>query len=225
MNNLGLRPSTILMKAQPTGSRRIRKSAKVLGATLGALFALCGTVAICLIAFGAIKARTSTSKGPADVPIVPAVKASPAISADKNNGMVMPQPATNQPPHETVAADHSTIDQTSTPTLSPTPVSVPVVQNERKASVSDREFLEGKLPSADPKNTDRQLSGAVRKNLERERRQAERKRSRLEEMYQKHEISSEAYKQGEQEYKSEIEKYRSVVNAGREPKSESSDSF
>ena len=225
MNNLGLRPSTILMKAQPNDSRRTRNSAKVLGVTLGVLFALGGIVGICLIAFSAIKARSSASKGSAGVPIIPAVKASPAIPADKDNGLAMPQPATNQAHDATVAADRSTIDQRSTPTLSPTPASVPVLQNEQKASVNDHEFLESKVPNGEPKNPDRQLSGAVRKNLERERREAERKRSRLEEMYQKHEISSEAYKQGEQEYKSAIEKYRTALNGGRAPKSESSGSF
>jgi hypothetical protein len=225
MNKLGPRPSTILMKAQPNDSRRIRNSTKVLRATLGTLFALCGIVGICLIAFSVIKARTSVSKGSAGVAVLPAVKASPAIPADKENAMVMPQPATDQAHQEAVAADRSTIDQRPTPTPSPAPASMPVLQNERKASVNDREFLESKAPNAEPKNPDRQLSGAVRKNLERERREAERKRSRLEEMYQKHEISSEAYKQGEQEYKSAIEKYRTALNAGREPNSESSGSF
>jgi hypothetical protein len=100
------------------------------------------------------------------------------------------------------------------PTVSPTPASVPVLQNEQKASLNDREFLESNAPNVEPKIPDRRLSGIARKNLEKERREAERKRSRLEEMYQKHEISSEAYKQGEEEYKSEIEKYRAAVNAG-----------
>ena len=225
MNKLGLRPSTILMKAQSNDSRRIRNSTKVLGAILGALFALGATVGICLIAFSAIKARTSASKGSAGVSILPAVEASPATPADKDNRLAMPQTAANQARNETVAADRSTIDQRSTPTLSPTPASLPVLQNQQKASVNDREFLESKVPNAEPKSPDRQLSGSVRKNLERERREAERKRSRLEEMYQKHEISSEAYKQGEEEYRSAIQKYRTALNAGREPKSESSGSF
>jgi hypothetical protein len=221
MNKLGPRPSTILMKAQPNGSRRIRSTTKVLGATLGILFALCGTIGICSFAFNAIKARTSVPKGLASTPIVPAVKASPTVPADKDNGTVVAQPATNQ--SETATADGSKMDQKSTPAASPAPPSVPVPPDERKASVNDRDFLESKAP--EPKAPDRQLSGVVRKNLEKGRREAERKRSRLEEMYQKHEISSEAYKQGEEEYKSAIEKYRAALNAGREPKSESSGSF
>jgi hypothetical protein len=210
MNKLSLWPSAILTKAQPRGARRTRNSAKVLGATLAGLFVLCGTVGICLAVFSAIKARTP--KGPAGVASLPPVKG--ATPADKGDGTVTPQPAANQTGPETVAADHSTPDQSSMPTVSPTPASVPVVQNEQKAFVNDREFLESKVQNVEPKNPDRKLSGIARKNLEKERREAERKRSRLEEMYQKHEISSEAYKQGEEEYKSEIEKYRAAVNAG-----------
>lgn len=210
MNKLSLRPSAILTKVQPRGARRTRNATKVLGATLVTLFVLCGTVGICLAVFSGIKTRTS--KGPAGVASLPAVKG--AIPADKGNDTVMPQPAANQAGPETVAADHSTPDQTSMPTVSPTPASVPVLQNEQKASLNDREFLESNAPNVEPKIPDRRLSGIARKNLEKERREAERKRSRLEEMYQKHEISSEAYKQGEEEYKSEIEKYRAAVNAG-----------
>jgi hypothetical protein len=223
MNNLGLRPSAILKKAQPSDSRRIRKSAKVLGVTLGILFALCAAVGICLVAFSAFKARTSAPKESADVSGPPAVKASPGLpaisatpGAQQYKGVVISQPA-SQDRSETVPADHSTIDQTSTPALSPipTPVGVPIVQNDRKASGNDQDFLESKVPAADAKNSDKQLSGAERKSLEKARREAERKRSRLEEMYQKHEISSEAYKKGEEEYKGAIEKYRNAVNAGR----------
>jgi hypothetical protein len=217
MNKLGLRPSTILKKAQPSDSRRVRKTAKILSATLAALFALGGTVGICLIAFSAIKARTSAPNGTADVPAPPAVKASPAISATpagKYEGVVIQQPA-SQAHNEKVAADHSPAAQTSTPALSPTPVAEAIVQNDQKPSVNDREFLDSKQASAESKNPDKQLSGAERKNLEKVRRQAERKRSRLEEMYQKHEISSDAYKKGEEEYKSAIEKYRTAVSSGR----------
>src|SRR5260370_37920933 len=110
MNKLGLRPSTILMKAQPNDSRRIRNSTKVLGATLGMLFALGGTVGIWLIAFSAIKARTSASKGSAGVSMLPAVKAPPAIPADKDDGMRMPRPTTKQAHQEKGSADRSTID-------------------------------------------------------------------------------------------------------------------
>jgi hypothetical protein len=160
--------------------------------------------------FSGIKAKTS--KGPAGIASLPAAK--DAVPADKGNGTVVPQLAANQAGPETVAVDHSTADQTSVPKVSPTPASVPVLQNEQKVAVNDREFLEGKVQNVEPKNPDRRLSGSARKNLEKERREAERKRSRLEEMYQKHEISSEAYKQGEEEYKSAIEKYRAAVNAG-----------
>ena len=219
MNNLGLRPSTILKKAQPSDSRRIRKSAKVLGASLGVLFALCGAVGICLVVFTAIKARTSAPKESVDVPILPAVKASPALPASsatpaaQYKGVVISQPASQD--HNEAVSDHAAGDQTSAPALSSIPTPVPIVQNDRKVAVNDQEFLENKQPNADPKNPDKQLSGAERKNLEKMRREAERKRSRLEEMYQRHEISSDAYKKGEEEYKSVIEKYRTAVNDSR----------
>ena len=223
MNKLGLRPSAILKKPQPSDSRRSRKSTKVLGATLGTLIALGGTVGICLIAFSAIKARTSAPKGSSEVAALPAAKSSPALPAVSStpaaqyNGVVIEQPASNLTHRETLPPDPPVIDQTSTPALSPSPASAPmsVAQSDRKASVNDHEFLESKPPNAEPKNPEKQLSGAERRNLEKERRQAERKRSRLEEMYQKHEISSEAYKKGTEEYKSQIEKYRAAANAGR----------
>jgi hypothetical protein len=217
MNKLGLRPPTILKRTLPIDSRRIRNSAKVLGVILGALFALSGTIAICLFVFGAIKARTSASKGSAEVPVHPVAEAPPSASAtpaNKYNGVVIEQPA-NQASRETALADHSAIVQTSTPALAATPASVPVLPSEQKTPVKDSEFLESKLPNAEPKSPDTQLSKSARKNLEKERREAERKRSRLEQMYQKHEISSDAYKKGEAEYKSAIEKYRSAVNSSR----------
>ncbi len=221
MNKLGLRPSTILKKAPPSDSRRSRKSTKILGAALVTLFALCGTVGICLVAFSAIKAKTSAPKAPLEAAAQPPAKASPELPAvspapaAQYNGVVIEQPASNFTHRETLPPDPPAIDQTSAPAPSPSPASVPVLQSDRKASVNDREFLESKPPSAEPKNPEKQLSGAERRNLEKERRQAERKRSRLEEMYQNHEISSEAYKKGTEEYKSQIEKYRAAANAGR----------
>ena len=158
MNKLSLRPSAILTKFQPRGARRTRNSAKVLGATLVTLFVLCGTVGVSLAVFSAIKARPS--KGSAGVAGLPAVKG--AIPADKGGGTVMPQPTAKQAGPETVAADHSTTDQMSMPTVSPTPASAPVIQSEQKASVDDREFLESKVPNDEPKNPDRRASGIVR---------------------------------------------------------------
>jgi hypothetical protein len=219
MNKLGLRPSTILKKAQPSDSRRLRKSVKVLGVTLGILFALCGAVGICLAAFGAIKGKTPAPKESANVPIPPAVNAtlSPAISATPGaqyKGTVISQPA-SQAGNEEGVPDLAATDQTSAPAPTPVSTPVPVAPGDGKAPGNDREFLESKPSTAEPKNADKQLSGADRKNLEKARREAERKRSRLEQLYQKHEISSEAYKKGEEEYKSAIEKYRSAVNSGR----------
>ena len=222
MDKLGLRPSAILKKPNRATLVAVGNQRKVLGATLGTLIALGGAAGICLIAFSAIKARTSAPKGSSEVAALPAAKASPDLPAESStpaaqyNGVVIEQPASNLTHRETLPPDRPAVDQTSTPALSPSPASAPmsVAQSDRKPSVNDREFLESKPPSAEPKNPEKQLSGAERRNLEKERRQAERKRSRLEEMYQKHEISSEAYKKGTEEYKSQIEKYRAAANAG-----------
>ena len=64
------------------------------------------------------------------------------------------------------------------------------------------------------KETDKPLSKAARKILEKKRLEAERKRARLEQMYQNHEISTDAYNKGKEEYKIEIQKYRDALKSG-----------
>jgi hypothetical protein len=133
-------------------------------------------------------------------------------AAEKGYGSVTTFPGTNEADNGTIAPEHSAIDQTPRPALSPIPSPAPIPQSEPKAFASDSEFLKGER--LQPKKPERKLPKSIRKNLEKQRWEAERKRSRLEDMYQKHLISSEAYKKGEKEYKGEIEKYRSEVNAG-----------
>jgi hypothetical protein len=145
-------------------------------------------------------------------------------AAEKGDGSVTAFPGTNQADNGTIAAEHSAIDQTPTPALSPIPSPAPVPPVESKSLTSDSELLRGEPPAfglpgeksldrTGSKSVERQLPKSVRKHLEKERHEAERKRSRLKYLYQKHLISSEAYKKGEQEYRSEIEKYRSEVSA------------
>jgi len=196
-------------------SRWTSNSGKVFLATASALSALCAIVVICLIAFGASRPKTVGSNGSVAVPILSAKKVSPATLAEKDNGEATSPPDANQPINGTIAAQHSASAQTPTPAASPISAPAPVPQPEAKAFVSDSELLRGGRPDSVPENPERKLPKAVRKNLEKERRDAERKRSRLEDMYQKHLISSEAYKEGEKEYRSQIEKYRSEVNADR----------
>ena len=212
-------PWTVLVRAEPNDSGWISTSAKVLraAAAFATMIALLGAVAICSIGFSAFTPRTFSPTGSASVPVFPTTKQSTTTSADQDNdiGTLLP----DQARQGTIASAHSTIDQTSAPTLNPTPPAASMAQPA--APVSDNALAERESPEAVRKSLERELPKVVRKTLEKGRRKAERKRSRLEEMYQNHAISGEAYKKGEEKYKSEIEKYRREMNAGREPKNES----
>jgi hypothetical protein len=220
MNKLGYQPLPVLSRAEPSDARWTSYSANILRVVviLGTLFALCGVVAICLIAFDAFPPRTLESKASGDVPILPATKVSPTAAANQDNSTGMLLPDTNQAHRGTIAKDHSIIDQTPMPALNPTSTPAPVSKPE--ALVSDQELLKEERPGAGRINLDRHLPEAVRKSLEKKRLEAERKRSRLEEMYRKHAISSEAYNKGEEKYRSEIEQYRREMNARTGPKNE-----
>jgi hypothetical protein len=223
MSKVAFQPFTVLVRAEPSDSRWISTSAKVLraAATFATMISLFGAVAIFSIGFSAFTPRTFAPEGSAGVPVFPATKMSPATSADQENGIGILLPDANQAHQGAIASAHSTIDQTSALTLNPTPPTASVAQPESKASVSDSALVERERPEAVRKSLERELPKVVRRNLEKERREAERKRSRLEEMYQNHAISGEAYKKGEEKYKSEIEKYRREMNVGRGPKNES----
>jgi hypothetical protein len=223
MSKVAYQPLTVLVRADPSDSRWISTSAKVLraAATFATMISLFGAVAICSIGFSAFTPRAFSPEGSAGGPVFPATKASPATSADQENGIGKLLPDTNQVHQETIASAHSTIDQTSAPTVNPTPPTASVAQPEPKASVSEGALVETERPEAVRKSLERELPKVVRKKLEKERREVERKRSRLEEMYQNHALSGEAYKKGEEKYKREIEKYRKEMNAGRGPKNES----
>ncbi len=214
MSKVAYQPLTVLVRAQPSDSRSISNSAKVLRAvaTFVAVVALFGVVAICSIGFSTFTPGRLAPKGSAGIPVFPATNVSPSTPADQDNGIGM-LPDTNQAHEATIATDHSTIGQTPPAALNPPPPTASVAQPELKAPVSDSALLETERPDAVRENIERELPRAVRKKLEKERRQAEHKRSRLEEMYQKHAISSEAYKKGEEKYKSEIDRYRREMNS------------
>lgn len=221
MSKVAYQLFTVLVRAEPSDSRWISTSAKVLraAATFATMISLFGAVAICSIGFKTFTPRTFDPEESAGVPVFPATKMSPATSADQENGIGILLPDANQAHQGTIASAHSTIDQTSAPTLNPTPPTASVAQPA--APVSDSGLVERERPEAVRKSLERELPKVVRKNLEKERREAERKRSRLEEMYQNHAISGEAYKKGKEKYKSEIEKYRRKMNVSRGPKNES----
>ena len=219
MNKIGYQPMPVLLRAEPTDARWTSYSARFLRvvATLGTVFALCGVIAILLVGFSALPPRTLEAKGPVEVPVLSATSVSPAAAPSLDQGVGVRLPDTNQVLRGTFAEDHSFVDQ---PPTAPArnPDSAPAQVSHLEASVSDGELLKRERPEDAPINGDRYLSEAVRKNLERARREAERKRSRLEDTYRKHAISSDAYEKGEEQYRTEIEKYRAGINARTEPK-------
>jgi hypothetical protein len=220
MNKLGYQPLPVLLRAEPSDARWSSHSAKILRvvAMLGTLLALGGVITICLIAFNAFPPGTLDSKAPVKVPPLPATNTSIAAAANPDSSTGALPPDTDQGHRGTIAEDHSIIDQTPPPLLNPTSTSEP--SPKPAASISDSEMLKEERPETGVKAPDRHLAEAVRRTLEKKRREAERIRSRLEEMYRQHAISSEAYKKGEEQYRSAIESYRMGMDARTEAKSE-----
>jgi hypothetical protein len=218
MNKSAFQPLPVLLRAEPNDARGTSHSAMILRviATLGTLFALGGTVVLCLIAFNAFPPKTSESKVPVGVPVpnLSATKVSPTAVADQENGVEMPATKTNQPDRAAIADDHSVIDQKPAPALNPNSPPAPEV------SASDSELLNQQRPEAGRATLDRQFSESARITLEKKRRAAERQRSRLEKRYQEHAISSEAYKKGQENYRIQIDGYRREMSAYRGPDNE-----
>jgi hypothetical protein len=211
MNKSGYQPMPVLLRAEPSDLRPTSGSAKILRviAAFGTVLALCGVIAICLVAFNAFPPATQKSKAAADLPIVPAVKPSPAAEISQSNGAdaaALTDP--NQAAAGTVSEDHA--QAPSVALVNPTPTAVPVQ--------SDSDLLKTDRPVVAPVSVDRHLSEGVRRKLEKGRRQAEEQRASLEDDYEHHAISSASYKKGEEKYRRAIEKYRKAMNAGAEPK-------
>jgi hypothetical protein len=219
MNKIGYQPMPVLLRAESNDARWTSDSARFLRVvtTLSTVFALCGVIAIFLIGFSALPPQPLETKGPVEVPVLSATSVSPAAAPSLDQGVGVRLPDTNQVLRGAFAENDSIVDQ---PPTAPArnPDSAPAQVSHPEASASDGELLKRERPEDAPLNLDRHLSEAVRKNLERARRQAERKRSRLEDTYRKHAISSDAYKKGEEQYRTEIEKYRAGMNARTEPK-------
>ena len=90
----------------------------------------------------------------------------------------MSLPDTNQADHVSIASDHPTIGQIPVPALIAAPAPASMARPE--TSVSDGALLKPERLEIMRKNRERKLSTAVRKSLEKERRQALRKRYRRE---------------------------------------------
>ena len=196
MNKSAFQPLPVLLRAEPNDARGTSHSAMILRviATLGTLFALGGTVVLCLIAFNAFPPKTSEPKIPVRVPVpdLSATKVPPTAVADQENGVEMPAIKTNPSDRAMTVDDHSIIDQTPAPALNSNSPPAP------GASASDSELLNEQRPENGRATLDREFSESTRKALEKKRRAAERQRFRLEKRYQEHAISSEAYKKGQE---------------------------
>jgi hypothetical protein len=217
MNKTGYQPMPVLLRAD-SGETRASGSAIILRvvATFGTLFALCGTVAICLIGFNAFPRKSIELKAPADAPLLPETTMSPAAAAGHDDRASVLPADSNQDHGNTIAEDHSILDQTATPALSPS--SPPPGAAKTEAPASGLPKVE--RPEAGRLNPVSHLSEAMRKKLEKMRLTAERKRSRLEGMYRTGAISSAAYKKGEEKYQRAIERYRNEMSAQIGPKND-----
>jgi hypothetical protein len=216
MNKSAFQPLPVLFRAEPNDARGTSFSAMILRviATLGTLFALGGTVVLCLIAFNAFPPKTLESRIPVAVPNPSAAQVSPTDVADQENGVGMPATKTSQSDRAVTADDHSIINQTPAPALNPTAPPAQV------GSASDSELLNEPRPETGRTTLDRQFSESTRKTLEKKRRAAERRRSQLEKRYQEHAISSEAYKAGQENYRIQIDRYRREMSTYRGPDNE-----
>jgi cytoskeletal protein RodZ len=205
MNRLYRLPLRTRAKNLSSGVRRRQYSSKILAIIILVLCALAALIAIGFAAF--LTYKHVAPKPKAIVAAVPSPTATPLppTPAAKPKDILMPLSDPNKAPSETTPSSHSAITpQPSPPVLTSMPAPTPgpsVAQHDPKTA-------------SDAKQTDKPLTKAARKNLEKKRLEAERKRGRLEQMYQNHEISADAYNKGKEEYKAEIQKYRDGIKTG-----------
>ena len=206
MNKLAYQPIPVLMRAEPGYARQTSNSAKILHvvAILGGIFALCGAVALCLVAFNASPPRAVESKAAFSLPVT---QVHPAVPAGHENGLDAPPAAAIQGRHDTTGDDRAIPGRPSVSAQSPSSAPEPIPQDS--TSLNDDESLKGDHPeSARTISEKPMMREGARKKFESERRRAERHRAELEESYQNHAISLETYKKGQEKYRGAIEKYR-----------------
>jgi hypothetical protein len=204
MNKLGYQPMPVLTRAEAGYARQTSNSAKILHvvAIFGGIFAFCGAVALCLVAFNASSPRAVESKAASQV--------YPAVPASHENGLDAPSAHANQARHDTIGDDRAILDQPPVPAQSASSPPAPIPQDS--TSLNDNELHKGDHPeSAGTISEKPMMSEVARKKLEMERQRAERHRADLEESYQDHAISRETYEKGQEQYRSAIEKYRSEM--------------
>ena len=203
MNKLYRLPLRTRAKNLSSGVRRRQSSSKILTTALLAFGAL---VVLAVLGFAAVftfkhvfakpKAVVAAAPSPVATP-------SPAIPSLKPKEILLPLADPNKPSSEaTASAKPSATPQPSPPMLTSIASPTPAATVPRATRVE-----------TPPQETDKPLTKAARKILEKNRLEAEHKRARLEKAYQNHEISLNAYNKGKEEYKVEIQKYRSAVKS------------
>jgi hypothetical protein len=213
MNKLGYQPMPVLTRVEPGYARQTSNSAKILHvvAISGGIFALCGAVALCLVAFNASPPRAVESKTASSLPVT---QVYPAVPAGHQNGLDAPPAHVDQGRHDTIGDDRAILDYPPVPAQSASSAPAPISQDS--TSLNDNEMRKGDHPeSARTISEKPMMSEVARKKLEIERQRAERHRADLEESYQDHAISRETYKKGQEKYRGAIEKYRSEMKVGR----------
>jgi hypothetical protein len=214
MNKLGYQPMPVLTRAEPGYARQTSNSAKILRmvAIFGGLFALCGAVALCLVAFNASPPRALESEVASSLPVT---QVYPAVPARHEIGVDAPPADASQRRNDTFADDRAMLDHPPVPAQIASSAAAPTSQDS--TSLNNNVLHKGDHPeSARTISAKPMLTEVARKKLERERRRAELHRAELEESYQDQAISRETYKEGQEKYQGAIEKYRSEMKVGRE---------
>jgi flagellar biosynthesis GTPase FlhF len=205
MNKLYRLPLRTRAKNLSSGIRRRQYSSKILAIVILALCGLAALVAIGFAAYLTYKNVAPKSEAPLATNPSPRATPSPAPTAAKPNDELMPLSDPNKALSEgTPSANAAASQQPSPPVLVSMPTPTPA------ASAAQN----GPQTGSEPKETQKPLTRAARKSLEKKRSEAEHKRARLERQFQNHEISAEAYNKGKEEYKEEIQKYRESLKAG-----------
>jgi hypothetical protein len=202
MNKLYRLPLRTRAKNLSSGVRRRQSSSKILTTALLAFGAL---VVLAVLGFAAVftfKHVFAKHKAVAAAAPSPVATPSPAVPSLKPKEILLPLADPNKPSPEATASARPS----ATPQPSPAVLFSTAAAPTPAATVPRATRVE-----TPPKETDKPLTKAARKVLERNRLEAEHKRARLEKAYQNHEISLEAYNKGKEEYKVEIQKYRAAI--------------
>jgi hypothetical protein len=211
MNKLYRLPLRTRTKNLSSGVRRRQNSSKILATVILAFCALAALVAIGFAGFltykhmkGKPKVVSTASPTPAPTPIA------------KAQNVLLPLSDPNKTPSQQTAPAHSAVSpQPSPPVLMSSPVATPAPTPATPVPTPAASAVQHPTKTeSQSSGTEKPLSKAARKALEKKRLEAEHKRAQLEKTYQNHEISIDAYNKGKEEYKTEIQKYREALKAG-----------